>query len=399
MTIGEEIAKIEGRIQSTLFDRAMVDTSFFDESSEESRVKSRIVGKYFWAWAKVIVSAVKAREKRIAYIDLFAGPGRYQDGTPSTPVIVLQKAIEDNDLREMLVTFFNDKDPNNTQSLTETIDAIPGIEKLKYRPRVENHEVGRKIVELFQQTKLIPTLLFVDPWGYKGLSLALIGSVLKHWGCDCVFFFNYNRINLGLNNDIVRTHMNDLFGEKRADTIRDKLIGLLPDEREDLIMEELSLALKELGATYVLPFAFKNEQGTRTSHHLIFASKHFRGYEIMKDIMAGESSGMDQGVASFAYSAVSKKYPTLFELSRPLDDLEEMLLEEFAGQRLTMHEIYERHNVGRQYVKKNYKEALAKMEAVGTIEVQPTSGQRPKRKGKVTFADDVVVIFPRGGAR
>ena len=127
----------------------MVDTSFFDESREQSRIKSRIVTKYFRAWAKVITSVAKGRENRIAYIDLFAGPGRYSDGTSSTPVFVLQEAIKDAELREMLVTVFNDKDPANTRSLQETIDAIPGIERLKYKPRVENEEVGKTIVDEF----------------------------------------------------------------------------------------------------------------------------------------------------------------------------------------------------------------------------------------------------------
>jgi three-Cys-motif partner protein len=374
----------------------MADTTFFDESREQSRIKSRIVTKYFWAWAKVMISAAKGRENRIAYMDLFAGPGRYSDGTLSTPVTVLQTAIAEADFREMLVAIFNDKDPANAKSLREAIDAIPGIKTLKYKPQIENQEVGQKIVERIERVKLIPTLLFVDPWGYKGLSLGLIKSVLRNWGCDFVFFFNYNRINPGLNNDVVREHMNDLFGENRAEAIREKLAGLRPDEREELIMEELSQALKELGATYVLPFTFKNEQGTRTKHHLIFGSKNVKGYEIMKEIMAAESSERDQGVGSFVYSPASIKNPTLFELSRPLDDLEDMLLAEFAGQRLTMRTIYERHNVGKPYVKTHYKKALAKMEAAGAIQAKPSAERRRKVKGEVTFADDVVVAFPQG---
>ena len=350
-------------------------------------------------WAKVVISAAKGRENRISYMDLFAGPGRYSDGTPSTPVIVLQKAVKDADLRRMLVTVFNDKDGANVTSLRETIDAIPGIENLKYKPQVENREVGLSIAEHFRRMTLIPTLLFADPWGYKGLSLALINSVLQNWGCDCVFFFNYNRINPGLNNEVVREHMNGLFGEKRAAAIREKLVGLGPDEREDLIIEELSQALKEMGATYVLPFSFKNEQGTRTKHHLIFASKNFKGYEIMKEIMARESSERDQGVGSFAYSPASAKHPTLFALSRPLDDLEEMLLTEFAGQRLTMREIYERHNVGKPYIKTNYKKALAKMEAASQIKAEPPDKTRRKIKGEVTFADNVVVTFWQGAKK
>ena len=79
-------------------------SSFFDQSSDQSRVKAAIVANYFWAWAKVIMSVAKKRPNpRIAYIDLFAGPGRYADGTMSTPLLILEKAIADPDMRQMLV--------------------------------------------------------------------------------------------------------------------------------------------------------------------------------------------------------------------------------------------------------------------------------------------------------
>lgn len=370
-------------------------SEFFEESREQSRIKSRIVAKYFWVWAKVIASAGKGKTDRIAYVDLFAGPGRYEDGTPSTPIIVLEAAIKELAFRKMLVTIFNDKTPAFAASLQANIDAIPGIETLKYKPVVRNEEIGRKIVENFQTKSLIPTLLFVGPWGYKGLSVSLISSVLRNWGCDCVFFFNYNRINAGLNNEIVREHMNELFGERKAETIRKRAAGLSPDEREAVILEELSAALKEHGISYVLPFTFKTERGTRTTHHLIFASKHFKGYEIMKGIMAKESSEQVQGVASFGYFPASEKHQLLFEFLRPLGDLEEMLLKEFAGQKLTMYKIYEHHSIGRPYVKSNYKKALLKLEAEHKLQVTPPASERPTRRGESTLADDVLVQFPQ----
>ncbi len=58
-------------------------------------------------------------------------------------------------------------------------------------------------------------------------------------------------------------------------------------------MEELSEALADSTggqSRYVLPFRFRSDSGRRTMHHLIFISKHFRGYEIMKDIMAKEKA-------------------------------------------------------------------------------------------------------------
>lgn len=375
----------------------MVDEQFFDESREQSEVKARIVQKYFWAWAKVIIPTAKRYGNRILYIDLFAGPGRYKDGTLSTPLLVLREAIADPDMRSMLVTLFNDKDATTAGTLQGAIDGLPSIENLKYKPQVTNEVVGEKIAKIFDGLRLVPTFFFVDPWGYKGLSLGLINSVLQNWGCDCIFFFNYNRVNMGLNNPAVREHMDVLFGKDRADELRTDLAGLNSGDRESLIVERLSQALKDLGAAFVLPFTFKNESGTRTSHHLIFATKHFKGYEIMKGIMAKESSEHHQGVASFEYSPSSEQFPILAGLSRPLDELGERLLNDFAGETLTMDDVYMRHSVGTPYVSGNYKRALAGLEAAKEIKVHPPACDRPTRKGEVTFADSVLVTFPKRG--
>jgi three-Cys-motif partner protein len=372
-------------------EKLMSNNNFFKELSENSRVKTAIVSKYFWAWAKVIIPTAKKSSKKIGYVDLFAGPSRYEDGSNSTPLLILEQAIKDADMSEMLVALFNDKDSNNVQALETAIKALPNISNLQYKPIVKNQEVGTEIVKMFEEFESIPTLLFIDPWGYKGLSLRLINSVLKNWGCDCIFFFNYNRINMGLNNQFVREHMEALFGKERAERLGNRLKELKPLERELTIVEELAQALKEMGGKYVLPFGFKNEKGERTSHHLIFVSKHPLGYDIMKGIMAKESSSNEQGVPSFEYNKehITKSLqPLLFEFSRPLDDLGEMLLKEFAGKTLTMREIYEKHNVGKPYIDKNYKEVLKKLELAGKITTEPS--KRPKN----TFGNDVKVTFP-----
>lgn len=375
----------------------MSGNTFFDESQEQSQVKAEIVAKYFWAWAKVIIPSQKRRSNKIAYIDLFAGPGRYKDGTRSTPLLILERAIRDPDMREMLLTLFNDKDSNNTQTLSQVIESIPDISLLKHQPQVYNEEVGEKIVKMFEQMRLVPTLFFVDPWGYKGLSLGLINSVLKNWGCDCIIFFNYNRINMGLHNEAVEEHMNALFGKERGDKLRQQLEPMRPFQRELTIIEALTEAIKEMGGQYVLPFCFKNARGNRTSHHLVFVSKDVKGYEIMKEIMAKGSSGTEQGVPSFEYNPATRSQSLLFELSRPLDDLEGMLLDYFAGREMTMLEIYDQHHVGKRYIKSNYKNVLSKLEAKGKLTASPPADMRRKRNGEPTFSDNVIVTFPPKG--
>jgi three-Cys-motif partner protein len=372
------------------------DQSFFDETTSQSIVKSTIVGKYFTAWARVIKPTVKRRGRRLAYIDLFSGPGRYEDGTKSTPVRVIESAIADPDLCDMLVTIFNDKDESNCALLQTALIEIDGIGKLRYPPRILNTTVAEELVEQFSSMEFVPTLFFIDPWGYKGLSLQLINAVLKDWGCDCVFFFNYTRINMGITNPFVQDHMRDLFGGDTFDELADAISGLDPENRELAIVESLcaALAIATGAQRYVLPFRFRNDQGTRTKHHLIFVSKHPRGYEIMKEIMAGESSKKTQGVASFEYSPADQRYPTLFGLTQPLDQLSATLAARFAGQSMTMNEVYLQHNVGTPYVKSNYKEALAQLEEQNRIVATPPASDRPTRQGKMTFADHVLVTFP-----
>lgn len=369
---------------------------FFDERTDQSEVKARIVQKYFLAWAKVIIPTAKLHGGKIAYIDLYAGPGRYKDGAASTPLLVLERAIADPDMSKMLVALFNDADMNHTATLQSEIYKLPGIEKLKHKPQVTCGPIDEDAERYFNDTRLVPSFTFVDPFGYKGLSRKIVNGVIKDWGCDCVFFFNYARINAGISNPAVEDHIDVLFGEQRAQKLRAILPSRKPHEREALILEELAQAIREMGGKYVLPFRFKNATGKRTSHSLIFVSKHYKGNEIMKDIMARESSVTEQGVPSLAYSPADESMPLLFSLSRPLDELEGMLLDEFAGNTLSMEEIYLRHNVDRRYIKKNYKDALTHLEVAGRIVADPPAKASPpaKSRKKGTFAGHVLVTFP-----
>lgn len=373
----------------------MTIDGFFEEQSDQSLIKSEIVRKYFWAWAKVIIPTAKKHDKKIAYIDLFAGPGTYQDGTESTPILILKRAIQEPDIREMLVALFNDSDPEHARLLKKAIESLPGIESMRYSPKVTCAEIDTDFSRIFKDVSLVPTLLFLDPWGYKGISIDLIGSVLTNWGCDCIMFFNYNRIQVSLSNPKVTEHMDALFGKEHAEKLRKELKSVPMEEKELTIIEAIIEALHEVGAPFVLPFRFRDAHRNCTSHHLILATKHPRGYQIMKDIMARESSSEVQGVPSFEYNPATIRQALLYEYTRPIEDLEEMLLSEFAGQTLAMNEIYDLHNTGRCFVRSNYKYALISLEKKGKIMANPPINKRRQRKGIPTFGDDVVVTFQK----
>jgi three-Cys-motif partner protein len=359
---------------------------FFTERADQSEVKARIVTNYFDAWARIIAPRSGWNDGRVAYIDLFAGPGRYEDGSASTPLMVLTKAIGNAKLRAGLVSIFNDQDENHTRTLEKEIHSLPGIEMLKHKPQVYTGEINRSAADYFESTKLIATFSFIDPFGYKGLSWTLVRGVIKDWGSDCVFFFNFSRINAGVFNPVVFKHMEALFGRDNFEHLREAVTKLHVN-REQAIIDHLTKAMKDVGAKYVLAFRFRDSAGRRTTHHLIFVTKHPTGYEIMKEIMAVESSYFDQGVPSFEYSPALANMSKLFE--NALDELEDRLVKEFEGQTLSMIDLYHQDNLNKPYTKKNYKVALHNLEHANRITADPA------KREKGTFADGVLVTFPR----
>jgi three-Cys-motif partner protein len=367
------------------------EEDFYDAQSPASQIKTRIVTKYFGFWSGHMVGVLKRTGgKSLAYMDFYCGPGTFKDGSPSTPVLILREAAKSPDLRERLVTLFNDKEQKHIDKLVENIAAVPNIEGLANKPIVSCSEVGKAFEDHFATTSIVPTFTFVDPFGYKGVTLKLLQAMLKDWGCDLVLFFSYNRINAALTNNIVEDHITALFGGKdRVAALVKSLEGKKPAEREVHILESFSRALKDMGFKFVLPFSFMQPKRKRTSHYLIFVCKDKLGYKVMKEIMAKESSENDQGVASFGYvPALSEEQtPLLFELTRPLDELGALLLKTYAGKKMTTKEIYDDHNVDKPFTLKNYKDALKALLAEGKI-----ATERVPKKG--TFADDILVEFP-----
>ncbi len=373
----------------------MGTNSFFDESREQSEVKTAIVVKYFSFWANVMKGAIRKRPNkgpgRIAYIDIFSGPGKFNDDSDSTPIQIVKTAILDQWLKEHLVTVFNDKEKKYVEKIRSSINGLPGVSDLKYKPKITNELIDGKIAELYEKSNFVPSLFFLDPWGYKGLSNKLINSVIKGWGCDVIFFFNYKRIIRGINNNVEQRNMVDIFGRENYIRLKQELSsGLSPKEKEIRILNALEEAIKSYGIRYVLHYRFRSLSGADTTHHLSFVSKEKMAYTQMKQIMARQSSSDSQGVPSLEYDKTKIGVQPLFELDDPLNRLKIDLMSSFTGKSLTVGEIISKHHIDTNYIPKNYKRVLKDLEKEGKIEVAPSVDDRPVN----TMGDKVVITFP-----
>ena len=364
--------------------RTLSGHGFFGQPTEQSRAKASIVTEYFDAWSRVMIG----NSREIQYCDLFAGRGRYDEGTLSTPLMILEKAIANVELHQTFQAHFNDSNTEFCGQLRQAIGALPRIGLLQHPPTVECREVG---VDTYHELapRPVPTLYFLDPWGYRGLSVSLIGDALSGFGCECILFFNFNQINRFLSADVVGERMRELFGPGRHGAMLTRVSGVSGLDREALVMEEMQAALAEAGASEVTQFRFTNRAGTRPSHYIMHAAKHPKARQIMADIMAKWSSRTDAGVASFEFNPADERQPRLLEDIGPLEALAESLLQQFAGAR-SVHDVMAQHLPTRPYTRRNYRDALLMLEQRELIDAAPPAHER--RPG--TMAGSVVITFP-----
>lgn len=361
---------------------------FYNKMKPHSNVKKTLVNKYFSAWARIM--NVHSKSDKLGYIDLFCGPGKYDSGEESTPIEVMKQILNNENYRNKFVTIFNDKSKGNINKLKSEIYKLENINLLKYKPVFLNLELDIKASDIFKDTQIIPSLIFIDPWGYKGVSQELIYSLTKDWGCDAILFFNYNRISSAINNPVVEKHMKALFGEKRYLEL-DDMLKYNRTDKENLIINEFGEAMRDIGIEYVLPFKFKDELRDRTSHYIIFLSKNFTAFKIMKEIMASSSSDSLEGVASFEYIANNNKQLSfLYDYSAPLAELGNDLLHTYAGKSITFEQLFYEHSRNNRFIEKNYREILINLEKEGKIQCNPSTCERRKN----TLSKNVKIIFP-----
>jgi three-Cys-motif partner protein len=360
-------AVVNPELAAPLTRRAKALAMFFQEQKAHSAVKTTIVMKYFPLWLQII--SRRRPNQKLAYIDLFAGPGIYDDGTESTPILVAKHILSQEALRATVLMLFTEKKAKYFRALQRNIAAIPGIERLKYKPYILRQSADDSAIpDYYESRSIVPTFMFLDPFGYSGISLRLIGAVLKDWACEVMLFWNFNRINSAIRNNKVRANMDALFGSTRVDQLRMDLKGVSSEElREGIILEALRSALDEVKGRYMQVFRFRNEAG-RLTHHLVFVTKSLLGQRLVKDIMAKESSSCDlDGVSSFEFrTGPPPPLPTLSLLdgqgsATAMQGLQNDLLAAFRGQSLTVEAIYEQHNYGTPFILKNYQEALRRL--------------------------------------
>lgn len=353
----------------------MSDLDFFKTQTPSSRIKANIVANYFPKYAKILL---KHPQNEIRYLDLFAGPGIYEDGSLSTPMLIGKACAKDPILAQNVHLMFNDNE--HIETLRQNFDTHFEKGRFAFEPRFGNKTVGEdeKITSYLKSKNSEPknphpTLLFFDPFGYKGINTKVLGEFLGNWGNEIFLFFNIKRIHAAVENEKFDDLMDELFPTTIEKIRTDRKYVASTQERLSLIIENLANEFKSIVPNiFHIAFKFQEEDSTATSHYIIHFTKHHRGFDLVKQIYndfdnIGASLGED-GDYTFDAKKLDIAPNSQFDFGdQNIHILAKQLREKYKGKKLSAYAVFNEHHTLSKYCRTHYSDTLRQMVEDGDV--------------------------------
>lgn len=132
---------------------------FFVSKQAAAVLKHGILSRYLVPFVAKVGSTSPGH--RVALLDGYAGPGRYEDGTPGSPALLAETARRVSSYRTVECHFVEQR-PESFQSLQKFLaHEGAGLHATPYRGRVEEH-----LTTIISRTRDVPLLAYLDPFGF-----------------------------------------------------------------------------------------------------------------------------------------------------------------------------------------------------------------------------------------
>lgn len=359
-----------------------------------TKVKHLILGRYLNAWLPMMAKY----NGRIIFVDGFAGPGKYKGGEDGSPIIVLKALLDHPRFKDPLqdreiIFSFIEEDTRRADYLGQEVKRLaaarpfPKWLKWEVEPRQFAPVMSEILDDLDKRgSKLAPTFVFVDPFGFSGAPLQVIARIAGHPRCECLITFMFEYINRFLEHPDpkIAAHYDELFGTPRWRTItqiRD------PEQRRDGIITLYQEQLTKVARfEYVRTFEMIND-GNRTEYFLYFGTHNKLGLSRMKEAMWAADPVTGQ---VFSDRTASDQI-VLIQPQVDLTPLGTTLQGEFRGRTVLIEQIEEFVLLNTPYCERKHlkRATLAKMENEELIEAA-----RPSPDGrKGTYPPGTLIKF------
>jgi three-Cys-motif partner protein len=329
---------------------------FFKKQTPSSRIKANIVAEYFPQYCRIIL---KKPQPEIRYLDLFAGPGIYEDESLSTPLLIVDSCAKDPMLSQKVRLLFNDN--KYSKELKENFYQNYSDNDFQFQPQFGDKTVGEYEQITNYLTKKVktpnpyPTLLFFDPWGYKGIDTLALGKFMQNWGNEIFLFVNIKRIHVAIENDKFDALMQSLFPTSFKELQKQRRYKATVYERLSLIMDNLANEFEKAvnGKLYHSAFKFQEEDSRTTSHFIIHFTKHSKGYELVKQIyydFDNIGAVLDKdGSYTFDAKEMDDSNSTFDFGDQNIESLSETLRSKYNGQSITAKKLFDEHHPTTKY--------------------------------------------------
>ena len=349
--------------------------------------KHTILEKYLEAWLPIMGSY----DKNLVYVDGFAGPGVYSGGEDGSPIIALNVAkaqrvsIPDN-LSMLFIENYKDRFVLLANTIKELSATQPPHVHIKTADTDFENTMTSILDDLDKDNeKLAPTFAFLDPFGYSDFSMDLVRRLLSYEKSEMLITFMNRDINRFL--EVTRGSISRMFGSPDCFDRKNKKAG--EDDRDFLVRVYKEQLLKN-GAKHTRSFEMR-DSNDNVIYNMIFATKHWRGLEVMKDAMLKVD---DRGTYTFSDKIGFGQ--TFFKSIRNdaywAEDVGNIIFRQFSGKKVKVEEIREFVAVNTEYPFKRRKIfSLMQENHPGRIISVTKPDGKPARKN--AFSDNFSVQF------
>lgn len=342
---------------------------FFKKQTPSSNIKANIVAEYFPQYCKILL---KKPQLEIRYMDLFAGPGLYEDDSHSTPLLIAESCASNTLLSQKVRLIFNDNKYSN--DLKKNFYKYFKKDTFHFEPKFGDKTVGEHqgINDYLTREPVKPnphpTLLFFDPWGYKGIDTLALSKFLENWGNELFLFVNIKRIHAAIENDKFDALMQSLFPTLFNELQHNRRYTASVYQRLSLIMDNLAKEFKKAvkGPLYHTAFKFQEEDSKTTSHFIIHFTKHPKGYELVKQVYynfdnIGASLDKDGNYTFDAKMLDSSTGINMDFGDQNIASLSKMLMDNYKGRTISAKSLFNQHHPRTKYCASHYATTLRDM--------------------------------------
>lgn len=337
---------------------------------EHTEVKHQILRKYLTAWTRILLY----RYNKLHYFDCFAGKAMY-DGERGSPLLALDVAEDNSEKVGEFHLTFNDLNDENYSEMVKAVNEERRGGSQNVFVEFENQKFEDIAPEIIKSNKFknIPSLVFVDPFGYGTAPFESVSEIMEFGGGPNEVFITFmvGKIRRFISDPDKEDAITRALGTNDWTHIREL------NESENIEEEILKLYTSKLKdnseINYVFPFQMMHPDRRLTAYYLIHATKNFKGLKVMKDIMFGSGSEDNFAYLGRDHYGFGDNQQSLTESTGAkdarIDELEDYLMSLFSGEQLMLWDIMKHTYSETDLIQKHYREAVLNLEMRGEVQV------------------------------